>query len=197
MKFAILFCVFLTISAFDFDTENVLPSGDASASASQETVTKIVEVGPEAIQIVDNTTKSTTTTTATPAQKPFGREVSEIGVQKEDQKIEVMRTTTEKASPSTTTATTTLTTTAPTTMSKATPTTTTSSLPTKLEVVVTKSMFRLIDEAFRHRLINFESRIASLLAEREKIREDIETFDPAFDTPFFEGAFTTAAVEKR
>jgi len=57
MKFAILFSLFLCISAFDFDTDNVLPGSDVAS----ETVTKSFEVPLESIQIV---AKSTTTTTA-------------------------------------------------------------------------------------------------------------------------------------
>ena len=138
---------------------------------------KMVSVSTVTPLLIDNNTATTTTTTETPTllqEKYIGREVSEIG-EKEGTATPTTRPTTAATTPATTT----------------------SSFPTKLEVVVTKSMFRLIDEAFRNRLINFESRIASLLAEREKIRDDIETFDPAFDATFFEGAFKTAAVETR
>ncbi len=58
-----------------------------------------------------------------------------------------------------------------------------------VEVIVTPSIYRLIDQAFRERLINFESRIAALLEDRERVRDEIESFKPAVDEDFFNGAF--------
>lgn len=59
-----------------------------------------------------------------------------------------------------------------------------------VEVIVTPSIYRLIDQAFRERLINFESRIAGLLEDRERLRDEIESFKPAVDEDFFNGAFS-------
>ena len=59
-----------------------------------------------------------------------------------------------------------------------------------VEVIVTPSIYRLIDQAFRERLINFESRIAGLLEDRERVRDEIESFKPAVDEDFFNGAFS-------
>ena len=175
--FFFFFVTFVTSFDFDFDSKN-----DVDVQSIVETTATLpptTNTTPATLLTTTNTTK-TTTTTLTP-EKPLGREVSEVVAKKEDkiqaQQIELTPPTTK------TTATATL--------------TTTSGLSeTKLEVVVTRSMFRLIDEAFRERLINFESRIASLLSEREKIRDDIQQFNPAFDASFFDEAFT-AAVKTR
>jgi len=59
-----------------------------------------------------------------------------------------------------------------------------------VEVIVTPSIYRLIDQAFRERLITFESRIAGLLEDRERLRDEIESFKPAVDEDFFNGAFS-------
>ena len=59
-----------------------------------------------------------------------------------------------------------------------------------VEVIVTPSIYRLIDQAFRERLITFESRIAGLLEDRERVRDEIESFKPAVDEDFFNGAFS-------
>lgn len=59
----------------------------------------------------------------------------------------------------------------------------------KLEVVVTQSLYRIIDETMRERLVGFEARIAALLQEREEIRKDIDNFSPKTDDDFFSEAF--------
>ena len=60
---------------------------------------------------------------------------------------------------------------------------------TKIEVVVTRSLYRIIDEALRQRLVNFESRIAALITQRDATRDKIADFEPTFDNNFFERAF--------
>jgi LAS superfamily LD-carboxypeptidase LdcB len=59
----------------------------------------------------------------------------------------------------------------------------------KVEVVVTQSIFRLLDEAFRNRLINFESRIATLLHQREMIKDEIQDFSTKIEDEFFSDFF--------
>jgi len=174
--FTLFFFFFVTfVSSFDFDYDSkndVVPDNQVIAQTSA--ILPTINTTPA------TTTNTTTTTTTTLAQeRPLGREVSEV-VEKKEGKIEVQQI--ELIS----------TTTTPTPAVMATPKTTSCLSETKLEVVVTRSMYRLIDEAFRERLVNFESRIASLLSEREKIREDIQQFNPAFDASFFDEAFTTA-----
>jgi hypothetical protein len=61
-----------------------------------------------------------------------------------------------------------------------------SSPTSKIEVVITKSIFRLIDEAFRQRLQNFEVRIANLLAQREYTMNEINEFDKRLENEFTE-----------
>ena len=59
----------------------------------------------------------------------------------------------------------------------------------KVEVIVTRSIYRLMDEAFRQHLKSFEGRIAHLLNEKEKMNEVMDLFNPTFDDNFFEKAF--------
>jgi hypothetical protein len=61
---------------------------------------------------------------------------------------------------------------------------------TRLEIVVTRSMFRLMDEALRQRLVNFEARIASLLQKKEQTNEEIKTFELLTDEEFMSDVFT-------
>jgi hypothetical protein len=65
----------------------------------------------------------------------------------------------------------------------------TDSFPPRVEVVVTKSLYRIIDEKLRERLINLESRIANLQNEKERRKDQIVEFGPTFDDAFFEKAF--------
>jgi hypothetical protein len=65
----------------------------------------------------------------------------------------------------------------------------TKSADATVEVVITQSLYRLIDEALRERLINFEARIATLLSKREETKQIIEVFEPTFDDNFFDTGF--------
>ncbi len=51
-------------------------------------------------------------------------------------------------------------------------------------------MFRLMDEALRQRLVNFEARIASLLQKKEQTNEEIKTFELLTDEEFMSDVFT-------
>ncbi len=62
-------------------------------------------------------------------------------------------------------------------------------IPAKIEVVVTQSLYQIIDETLRERLVNFEARIATLIVQRDVTRDQIEDFEPTFDDDFFKGAF--------
>jgi len=189
MRFLILFCLCISISAFDFDIDNVSPSNDVEISEVFEEKT---------------TTTTTTKTTATQApQEPLGREVPSFAKETKSGPIELNNTTTTTV---TTTATATTSTpkmvevveeeaqredtfeeqqlgdsTSKLTLSK--------KGEVKLEVIVTQSMYRLIDEAMRDRLITFEARIASLLHERENIKKEIDDFTPKTDDDFFSESF--------
>ena len=192
MRFLILFCLCISISAFDFDIDNVSPSNDV----------EIPEVFEE--KTTTTTTTKTTATTATQApQEPLGREVPSFAKETKSGPIELNNTTTTTV---TTTATATTSTpkmvevveeeaqredtfeeqqlgdsTSKLTLSK--------KGEVKLEVIVTQSMYRLIDEAMRDRLITFEARIASLLHERENIKKEIDDFTPKTDDDFFSESF--------
>ncbi len=66
----------------------------------------------------------------------------------------------------------------------------------KVEVIVTRSMYRLMDEAFRQRLINFESRIATLLDDRERVRSEMESFKPNTDEDFSDEEFFSGLLQE-
>ena len=53
----------------------------------------------------------------------------------------------------------------------------------KVEVIVTRLIYWLMDEVFR------QHRIAHLLSEKENMKEVIDQFNPAFDDNFFKKAF--------
>jgi hypothetical protein len=53
-----------------------------------------------------------------------------------------------------------------------------------------------MDEAFRQRLINFESRIASLLDDRERVRSEMESFKPNTDEDFSDEEFFSGLLQE-
>ena len=173
MRFALFFCflfVITSVASFDFDVADDKNSKDNNVVSSIEifetTVASTVAVIP-----VFNTTAATASTTTQPTT-----------------------TTTQPTTTTTQPTTSTSTTTQPTTTTTQ-QTTSTSTTPDqgplgrevpsvieektrseKIEVIISQSIYRLIDEAFRERLINFESRIASLLHKRQKIETEIDDF---------------------
>jgi hypothetical protein len=178
--FSLFFFFFVTfVSSFDFDYND---SNDVSSNVeisvaevvpATSTSATTVAVVPDA-----NTTESKTTTTASTttirttttekeAANETRREAPTFNQATEGQSIGLV----EKIEQLTTS------TTIPQDFGK------------KVEVVITKSIFRLIDEAFRARLINFESRIAGLLDQRERMKDEISNFTPKFDESFLDKAF--------
>ena len=165
-------CFFLFVAVvvgfdFDFDATSVTPTPISEHAAVPDTLTDASIV---VVELVLNTT------TVAPKNE------------------------TTTATVTTTTATVTTTTTTPTTKkdeeeqvgseegSTLTSTFGTQNIP-KVEVIVTRSIYRLMDEAFRQHLTSFEGRIAHLLNEKEKMKEVIDRFNPTFDDNFFEKAF--------
>ena len=165
MRFALFFCFLFiaSVASFDFDVADDKNGKDNNVVSSIEifetTVASTVAVIP-----VFNTTAATASTTTQP--------------------------TTTTTQPTTSTSTTTQPTTTTTQQTTSTSTTPDQGplgreVPSvieektrseKIEVIISQSIYRLIDEAFRERLINFESRIASLLHKRQKIETEIDDF---------------------
>lgn len=175
MKVVLLLFFLSLCAAFDFDFSNIETKASTQTAAS--TSSPDVHYDVDATEVVAKVDQQNSTISNT----------SEIGVVED-----VVPTTT-----STTTATTTSTSATTTTTEQErlawrptiTATSGTSTNVQKVEVIVTRSMFRLMDEAFRQHLSTFEARIAHLLSKREEMKEDINLFNPTFDDNFFQQAF--------
>ena len=163
MRFGQFFCfLFVAVAAFDFDIDNNDAFSNAQVVQVPSMATTAAQtplqtpLGREVAEVVEATT--TSTTTAAPQKKPLGREVSKV--------VE-----------------------APTT-----PTTTppplehlgseeNSNLP-QLAVIFKPSLYSLINEGLKSNLQSFEARIASLLYEKEMVKDEIQLFVEASSSDF-------------
>ena len=179
MKFFTLFFFVTFVTSFDFDFD----SNKNVVSDVLEDQTTVV-VTPASQPETTTSTTTTTTTTVTPASQPNTTASTTTTTTQEPLGREV---------PSSAKKETTTTTKAPEFRDHGEIGGYTSSLEPessgRVQIVVTQSIFRLIDEAFRERLINFESRIAALLGKREEVRDEIDAFTPSFEENFFNEAF--------
>ena len=210
MRFNTLFFFFFVtfVASFDFDFNNDV-SDDQSIAKTTATLLPTTSTTPATLLTTTNTTQTTTTTTqetttttteTTTTEKEAAnetrREASTFDHATKGQSIgqEASSTTPEPLGREETSIDE-LTTTATATPEEQELDDGIHNLPNsniervKLEVVVTQSLYRIIDETMRERLVGFEARIASLLQEREEIRKDIDNFSPKTDDDFFSEAF--------
>ena len=189
--FAFLICV---VAAFDFDLELITP---ATTKGKDEV---FVSSTVETPAVVTTAPATTTATTATQApQEPLGRAVSSSPKEEKIGQIQQTsssnQTINEPQDDATTTTSTTTTTTTSTFINQPDVVVGESLKRDVVEVIINKSIYRLVDEALRERLINFESRIASLLHKRQIIETEIDNFIKTTDNFFYDDFFSNNLKE--
>ena len=146
MKFVFFLSFAILVASFDFDTDDDKKSKDNVVFSTEivaTTVSSTVAVVPVFITMAATTTTTTrptttttqpttttSTTSTTPDQGHFGREVPSFDTAEQGPLGRDFPWVIEEKTRS-----------------------------EKIEVIISQSMYRLIDEALRERLINFESRI--------------------------------------
>jgi hypothetical protein len=184
MRFAIFFCFVLfvaTVSSFDFDYSD---SNDDSSNVEIR-VAEVVSATSAGATTVAVVSEADTATSTQAPQEPLGRAVSsspkketigQIQLTSANQTTYKPDVPAEKRRDDATTTTSTTTTTTSTFIKQPDVVVGESLKRDVVEVIINKSIYRLVDEALRERLINFESRIASLLYKRQIIETEIDAF---------------------